>query len=104
MSDDTVCMHYMVDRLNQIVTESDLMGVIDELRGNIKVNEEWRAANPNDCLVDDFDVRTAVDNVKRDYVRRALYKSDSVSEAAKLLGLSNYQTLQNWMDKLGVMK
>ena len=104
MSDDTVCMHYMVDRLNRIVTESDLLGVIDELRGNIEINEEWRRANPNDCLLDDFDVRTAVNNVKRDYIRRALSKADSVSEAAKLLGLSNYQTLQNWMDKLGVEK
>ena len=102
MSDDTVCMHYMVDRLNRIVTESDLMGVLDELRGNIEINERWRAANPNDCFVDDFDVRTAVDNVKRDYIRRALSESGSVSEAAKLLGLSSYQTLQNWMEKLGV--
>jgi len=25
-----------------------------------------------------------------------------VSEAAKLLGLKNYQTLQNWMEKLGL--
>tara|TARA_R100000951_G_scaffold16512_2_gene13007 strand:- start:1345 stop:1638 length:294 start_codon:yes stop_codon:yes gene_type:complete len=97
-------MHYMVDRLNRIVTESDLMGVIDELRGNIEVNQEWRAANPNDCLVDEYDVYNAVDNLKRDYVRRALSKAESVSEAAKLLGLSNYQTLQNWMDKLGVVK
>ena len=105
MNDDTVCMHYMVDRLNKIVTESDLLGLIDELRDNIEINDEWRRANPPEQVsVDDFDVRSAVDAVKRDYVRRALSRCGSVSEAAKLLGLSNYQTLQNWMDKLGVEK
>ena len=106
--DDTVCMYYMVDRLNRVVTESDLMGVIDELRENIKINEEWRAANPRISPLsfepDDFDVRAAIDDVKRNYIRRALAQCDSASGAARLLGLGSYQPLQNWMDKLGVEK
>jgi len=106
--EDTVCMHYMIDRLNDIRTESDLMGVIDELQHNIRVNDDWRDANPNisdehDAIdPDDFDVQGAIDNVKRNYIERAMTRSKNVTEAAKLLGLKNYQTLQNWMEKLGV--
>ena len=106
--EDTVCMHYMVDRLNGIRTESDLMGVIDELQHNIRVNDDWRDANPNisdehDAIdPDDFDVQGAIDNVKRNYIERAMTRSKNVTEAANLLGLKNYQTLQNWMEKLGV--
>ena len=106
--EDTVSMLYMIDRLNDIRTESDLMGVIDELRHNIRVNDDWRDANPNisdehDAIdPDDFDVQGAIDNVKRNYIERAMTRSKNVTEAAKLLGLKNYQTLQNWMEKLGV--
>ena len=55
-------------------------------------------------MAEDFDVQTAINEVKRDYVLRALSRTKNVSEAAKLLGLKNYQTLQNWMDKLGVSR
>ena len=100
-------MHYMIDRLNGVVTQSDLMSVIDELHHNIRVNEEWRDATPNtftEAVInpDDFDVQGAINNVKRNYIERAMARSNTVSEAAKLLGLRNYQTLQNWMNKLGV--
>ncbi len=106
--DDTMCMHYVVDRLNGIVTETDLLGFIDEVRHNIQVNEDWRRSNPPSLPEqvsvnpEDFDVLTAVDNIKRDYVERALAKSKNVSSAAKLLGLKNYQTLQNWIDRLEI--
>ena len=106
--EDTMCMHYVRDRLNGLVTQSDLLGFIDEIDHNLRVNEEWRQANPptlpEQVSVDpeDFDVQTAIDNIKRDYVERALTRSKNVTEAAKLLGLKNYQTLQNWMEKLGV--
>jgi transcriptional regulator with GAF, ATPase, and Fis domain len=106
--DDTMCMHYVVDRLNGIVTETDLLGFIDEVRHNIEVNEDWRRSNPPSLPEqvsvnpEDFDVSTAVDNIKRDYVERALAKSKNVSSAAKLLGLKNYQTLQNWIDRLEI--
>ena len=49
---------------------------------------------------DDFDVLQAVKATKEQYVRRALVKSKNVSSASKLLGLKNYQTLQNWMQEL----
>ena len=49
---------------------------------------------------DDFNVLRAVNATKERYVRRALEKSKNVSSASKLLGLKNYQTLQNWMQEL----
>jgi transcriptional regulator with GAF, ATPase, and Fis domain len=106
--DDTMCMHYVVDRLNGIVTETDLLSFIDEVRHNIEVNEDWRRSNPPSLPEqvsvnpEDFDVFTAVDNIKRDYVERALSRSKNVSSAAKLLGLKNYQTLQNWINRLEI--
>ena len=108
MVDDTMCMHYVRDRLNGIVTESDLLSFIDEIDHGLQVNEDWRQANPPTLTEqvsvdpDDFDVTAAIDRIKVDYVERALSRSKNVSEASKLLGLKNYQTLQNWMEKLGI--
>ena len=51
---------------------------------------------------EDFDVLQAVKATKERYVRRALEKSKNVSCASKLLGLKNYQTLQNWMRELEI--
>ena len=53
-------------------------------------------------MAEDFDVQAAINEIKRDYVLRALSRTKNVSEATKLLGLKNYQTLQNWMDKLRI--
>ena len=49
---------------------------------------------------EDFDVQRAVKATKARYIRRALDSSKNVSSASKLLGLKNYQTLQNWMQEL----
>ena len=51
-------------------------------------------------MAEDFDVQAAINEIKR--VLRALSRTKNVSEATKLLGLKNYQTLQNWMDKLRI--
>ena len=50
----------------------------------------------------DFDVLTAVKATKAQYIRRALDNSKNVSSASKLLGLKNYQTLQNWMREMEI--
>ena len=49
---------------------------------------------------EDFDVLGAVKATRARYIRRALDNSKNVSSASKLLGLKNYQTLQNWMREL----
>ena len=51
---------------------------------------------------EDFDVLQAVKATKERYVRRALERSKNVSSASNLLGLKNYQTLQNWMRELEI--
>jgi len=105
MADDMMCMHYALDRLRGIVTQTDLYDFINEIEDNLEVNAQQRSVNyynPNNF--DDFDVQGAIDDVKRDYINRAMKESKNVSEAAKLLGLKNYQTLQNWMEKLGDSK
>ena len=101
-------MRYTLGRLEKIVTQTHLMEFMDEIRGNIRINEDWLDANPPTLPEqvsvdsDDFNVIAAIDRIKVDYVERALARSKNVSEASKLLGLKNYQTLQNWMEKLGI--
>lgn len=48
----------------------------------------------------DFDISKAKKTTKDRYVGRALDNSKNVSSASKLLGLKNYQTLQNWMREM----
>jgi transcriptional regulator with PAS, ATPase and Fis domain len=50
-----------------------------------------------------FDLEALLDDIKRHYVRRALDSSGGKkTEAAKLLGFTSHQTLNNWMKRLGV--
>jgi transcriptional regulator with PAS, ATPase and Fis domain len=50
-----------------------------------------------------FDLQALLDEISRHYIGRALQKSGNKKKrAAELLGFSNYQTLSNWADKLGV--
>jgi len=107
IEDDTMCMHYTLERLGDIKTETDLNEFKKEIKHNLGVNEQWRKDNPAylDLLAqDDFDVLRAIRTTKEKYVRRALDKSDNIGSAAKLLGLKNYQTLQNWMKDLEISK
>jgi DNA-binding NtrC family response regulator len=44
-----------------------------------------------------------LDDVSRHYLKRAIDQTNgNKSEAARLLGLASYQTLSNWLQKLGV--
>ncbi len=87
---------YLLDRLDEVRTQSDLENIKDEVEGFL----------PLDRFEEDkgFDVMTAIDEVKRDYVSRAVSKAPTLYEAADLLGLKSYQVLVNWMKKLGVSK
>jgi len=93
---DKPTFRYLLDRLNEVRTQSDLEDIKDEVEGFL----------PLDRFEEDkgFDVMTAVDEVKRDYVVRAVSKAPTLYEAADLLGLKSYQVLVNWMKKLGVSK
>jgi len=87
---------YLLDRLDEVRTQSDLENIKDEVEGFL----------PLDRFEEDkgFDVMTAIDEVKRGYVSRAVSKAPTLYEAADLLGLKSYQVLVNWMKKLGVSK
>jgi hypothetical protein len=73
VEDDTMCMHYTLERLNGIKTQTDLDEFKDEIRNNLEVNSQWRSVNnynPNISEViepEDFDVYRAIDDVKRNY-------------------------------------
>ncbi len=57
----------------------------------------------NSELVQGFDVQEVIGKVARHYLRRALDAAHgNKSQAAKLLGLSSYQTLTNWLDRYGL--
>ncbi len=50
-----------------------------------------------------IDINQIISEVSAHYIERALTESGgSKSKAAGLLGLKNYQTLNNWMEKYGV--
>jgi DNA-binding NtrC family response regulator len=57
----------------------------------------------NHDLSQELDLQEIIGSVARHYLRRALDAAHgNKSQAAKLLGLSSYQTLTNWLEKYGV--
>tara|TARA_B110000977_G_scaffold196368_1_gene276592 strand:- start:231 stop:518 length:288 start_codon:yes stop_codon:yes gene_type:complete len=94
--DDKPTFRYLLDRLGDVKTQSDLEDVKCEIETFLPLDRFEQSQ--------DFDVNSAIFNVKRDYVERALVKSDTLYEASELLGLKSYQVLVNWMKKLGVSK
>ena len=94
MTDNRMCMHYTLKRLGDIKTQTDLDEFKYEIIHNLNVND--------DLYSEDFDVYSAIDRVKRDYIERALDRSGNIGDATNLLGIKNYQTLQNWMAKLEI--
>jgi transcriptional regulator with PAS, ATPase and Fis domain len=50
-----------------------------------------------------LDIQGLLDDIKRKYITQALTQvAGNKKKATALLGLPNYQTLSNWMDKLGI--
>jgi transcriptional regulator with PAS, ATPase and Fis domain len=78
------------------ITESDIEAALFKTPGQGR-----------DVLGRDFDksfsIQSVIDEVVRHYVARALVKAGGKrTQAAGLLGLSNYQTLSNWIKKYDV--
>ena len=54
-------------------------------------------------LGNDLNLQTIISDVARHYLRRAMKESEgNKTEAARLVGLSSYQTLSNWLEKYEV--
>lgn len=90
----------VIDRLTEISRSMDPIGSAKKYRAQLEdiVSKGEGYNNP------DFDVQKAVREIVRDYIKRALQREHTLSDTAHLLGLSNYQTLKNWMEKYDIEK
>ncbi len=56
-------------------------------------------------FLEGFNLNDLMSNVAKNYLERAMIEAHgNKTEAARLLGLSSYQTLTNWLEKYGVNK
>jgi transcriptional regulator with GAF, ATPase, and Fis domain len=93
--DGRVDINYVVERLEDVKTQTDLNEFVDELK-SVRVSYDDQVAR-----MPDYDVYAAIDDVKRDYINRALDAADGkFTKAADLLGLRNHQTFKNWYTRL----
>jgi len=94
-ADGRVDIWYVVERLRDVKTQKDLDDFVQELE-NVRVDYD-----ENVTRIPDYDVYSAIDDVKRDYISRALEAAEGkYTKAADLLGLRNHQTFTNWYTKL----
>lgn len=95
--DGRVDIWYVLERLEDVRTQTDLDEFMQELR-NVVIAYEKSIGN----ITEDFDIHAALKDVKVDYIERALRKSgNNYTRAAEILGMSNRQTLKNWAKDLG---
>ena len=95
--DGRVDIWYVLERLEDVRTQTDLDEFMQELR-NIVIDYEKSIGN----VTEDFDIHAALKDVKVDYIERALRKSgNNYTRAAEILGMRNRQTLKNWAKELG---
>ena len=96
-ADGRVSIWYVLERLEDVRTQTDLDDFMKELR-EVVIAYEKSIGN----ISEDFDIHAALKDVKVDYIERALRKSgNNYTRAAEILGMSNRQTLKNWAKELG---
>ena len=96
-ADGRVSIWYVLERLEDVRTQTDLDEFMQELR-EVVIDYEKSIGN----ITEDFDIHAALKDVKVDYIERALRKSgNNYTRAAEILGMSNRQTLKNWVKDLG---
>ena len=96
-ADGRVSIWYVLERLEDVRTQTDLDDFMKELR-EVVIDYEKSIGN----VTEDFDIHAALKDVKIDYIERALRKSgNNYTRAAEILGMSNRQTLKNWAKELG---
>ncbi len=95
-ADGRVSIWYVLERLEDVRTQTDLDDFMKELR-EVVIDYEKSIGN----VTEDFDIHAALKDVKVDYIERALRKSgNNYTRAAEILGMSNRQTLKNWAKEL----
>lgn len=81
------------------IREEDVKRAIFNYKVNIHVEEDIM----NMRLGRNFKISELLDKITSHYLARAMAEAQgNKSKAARLLGLKNYQTLSNWLDKYGV--
>ena len=82
----------------QTITKQDMEEAIFSL-GLYSIEKNAILNRPLGC---ELDLKELIAEVAQHYLRRALKEAnDNKTEAAKLVGLSSYQTFTNWMEKYG---
>ena len=77
----------------------------EDIRAALLTANNHREQVLGHVLGNGFDLQALLDEVARHYMQRALVQaSHKKKHAAELLGFSNYQTLGNWMAKLGMQQ
>lgn len=95
-------MHNTIMRIcvwcqDEVIQEDDVRRAL--LPGHVQAKDDI-LSRP---LGDGFNLQEIQDFITSNYIQRALREAGgNKSRAAKLLGLANYQTLTNWMTKLGI--
>lgn len=75
----------------------------DDIRQTLFLMPEKESSVMTKDVSQGVDIQEIIGDVAAEYIRRALDCSgQSKTRAAQLLGLKNYQTLNNWMEKYGI--
>lgn len=78
------------------ITEKDMESAL--FRSPSSINN-----TPDRDLDKNFNIQNVIDDVVRQYIEKALKQTGgNRTKAAEILGLSNYQTLNNWIKKYGI--
>jgi len=78
------------------ISESDVYDSFFEFRKNVENKSDVLGRD----MTDGIDLQSIIGEVSKHYIYRAISQSNgNKGEAAKLVGLSNYQTLSNWLKK-----
>lgn len=92
----TVLMRSLLWSDEDVVTAADVDRALD-------LEDEPPLVTADKALDESFDIQAHLDAIARAYVARALEETGgNKTQAAQLLGLASYQTLTNWMKRLGV--
>lgn len=80
----------------------DEISDIDITNAIIKTPSQIQVANPI-ILNQPIDINNEISNIAINYIKAALAKTgNNKTKAAELLGLKNYQTLNNWIEKYNI--
>ncbi len=82
-----------------VLERADLVAALGEMPENDHVSPK----GPDRLLAEGFDLEEHLNDIHRDYLRRAMAESNGVkAHAARLLGMKNYQTLDAQLKRLQV--